>query len=69
MDSRVSAKVTLWCCRFLAAVVMIMIFAFPAVMGWFRNIRELTDQAVKIVTSGLLVCRWCFLRCAPWIGW
>ena len=56
MDSRVSAKVTLWCCRFLAAVVMIMIFAFPAVMGWFRNIRELTDQAVKIVTSGFYAC-------------
>ena len=56
MNSEKSAKVTLWCCRFLAALVLIMIFAFPAVMRWFQGIRHLTDTAAKVVTVGFYAC-------------
>lgn len=56
MNSELSAKCTKWCCRILALVVIVMIFAFPWVLGWFRTIRILSDTACSIVTVGFYLC-------------
>ena len=56
MNSEMSAKCTKWCCRVLALVVTVMIFAFPTVLGWFRTIRHLTDTACAVVMAGFYLC-------------
>ena len=56
MNSELSAKCTKWCCRILALVVIIMIFAFPAVLGWFRLLRHLSDTACAVVMAGFYLC-------------
>ena len=56
MNSELSAKCTKWCCRILALVVIVMIFAFPTVLGWFRILRHLTDTACTVVMAGFYLC-------------
>ena len=56
MNSELSAKCTKWCCRILALVVIIMIFAFPAVLGWFRLLRHLSDTACAVVMASFYLC-------------
>ncbi len=56
MNSELSAKCTKWCCRILALVVIVMIFAFPTVLGWFRLLRHLTDTACTVVMAGFYLC-------------
>ena len=56
MNSEMSAKCTKWCCRILALVVIVMIFAFPTVLGWFRTLRHLTDTACSVVMAGFYLC-------------
>ena len=56
MNSELSAKCTKWCCRILALVVIVMIFAFPTVLGWFRILRQLTDTACTVVMAGFYLC-------------
>ena len=56
MNSEMSAKCTKWCCRILALLVIVMIFAFPTVLGWFRILRQLTDTACTVVMAGFYLC-------------
>ena len=56
MNSELSAKCTKWCCRFLALVVIVMIFAFPGVLRWLKEVRSMSDTADTAVTAGFYLC-------------
>jgi hypothetical protein len=56
MNSELSAKCTKWCCRLLALVVVVMIFAFPSVLRWYQAVRNLSDAAAVAVTVGFYMC-------------
>ena len=56
MNSALSAKFTLWCCRLLALAVVAMIFFVPPVLRWYQALRNLSDKAALVVTVGFYLC-------------
>ena len=56
MNSALSAKFTLWCCRLLALAVLAMIFFFPPLLRWYQALRNLSDTAALVVSIGFYLC-------------
>lgn len=56
MNSKLSAKFTLWCCRLIALLVLVLIFAFPAVLDWYQGLRPLGLHGAAAVFFGFYLC-------------
>ena len=58
MSSHTSAKITLWCNRFIALVVFALIFAMPTLIKWYDEFRTLQPGR----PLAILICFYC---CVP----
>ena len=58
MQPQRSAKITLWCSRFIALVVFALIFAMPALVKWYDEFRTLQPGR----PLAILICFYC---CVP----
>ena len=58
MSSHTSAKITLWCNRFIALVVFALIFAMPTLIEWYDEFRTLQPGR----PLAILICFYC---CVP----
>lgn len=56
MDSKLSAKFTLWCSRIIALAVIILIFAFPKLLDWYQSFRPLGLHGAAAVYFGFYLC-------------
>jgi len=56
MNSKLSAKFTLWCNRIIALAVAILIFAFPGLLRWYQSLRPLGLHGAAAVTFGFYLC-------------
>lgn len=60
-----STKITLWVNRFVAALVVALLFALPAILKWYCTIRFLDDQAQTAITIAFYCCA-VFILIALW---
>ncbi len=51
-----STKFTLWVNRMLFLSLCVMVFAFPALMGWYCTIRPMTPGGYWVVMVGFYLC-------------
>ncbi len=56
MDSTVSARVTLWVNRFLAAAVVVLAFCMPGLLKWYLTLRPLGPLAGEAILVAYYVC-------------
>ena len=56
MDSTVSARVTLWVNRLLAAAVAVLAFCMPGLMRWYATIRPLSHQVTTAIMAAYYIC-------------
>ena len=56
MDSVVSARVTLWVNRFLAAAVAVLAFCMPGLLRWYAAIRPLGPLVTPAIMIAYYVC-------------
>ena len=56
MNSKLSAKFTFWCNRFIALVVVALIFFFPNLMDWFEEVRPLGERRITAIIIGFYLC-------------
>lgn len=56
MNSQTSAKCTLWCGRFLAAMVVLLAFTFPKLLSWYQGFRPLGLHGAAAVCFGFYLC-------------
>ena len=61
MNNPISAKVTLWTNRTIAAVLVILVFCMPFLLNWYRSVRLME----RIPTNAILVAFYC---CVPAVG-
>lgn len=56
MNSKVSATFTLWVNRLLAAGVVVLVFAMPALLDWYQGFRPLGLHGAAAVMGGFYLC-------------
>lgn len=56
MNSKLSAKFTLWCSRIIALAVIVLIFAFPRLLNWYQGFRPLGLHGAAAVSFGFYLC-------------
>ena len=56
MKSKLSANVTLWVNRLLAAAVAVLIFTMPALLEWYQGLRPLGLHGAASVMFGFYLC-------------
>lgn len=56
MTSKRSAKFTLWCNRFVALTVAVLIFLFPKLLNWYQSFRPLGLHGAAAVCFGFYLC-------------
>lgn len=56
MSTRLSAKITLWCSRFLAAVILALVFAMPGLLRWYQQLRSLGPHGAAAILAGFYCC-------------
>jgi len=56
MNSKLSASFTLWINRFIAAGVLALIFAMPALLEWYQGFRPLGLHGAAAVMGGFYLC-------------
>ena len=56
MNSKLSAKFTLWCSRIIAASVIVLIFVFPQLLDWYQGFRPLGLHGAAAVFFGFYLC-------------
>ena len=56
MDSVVSARVTLWVNRLLAAAVAVLAFCMPALLRWYASVRLLVPGASEAIMAAYYIC-------------
>ncbi len=56
MNSKLSARFTLWCSRIIAASVIALIFTFPRVLDWYQGFRPLGLHGAAAVFFGFYLC-------------
>ena len=56
MNPKLSAKFTLWCNRFLALAVILLIFFFPRLLQWYQGLRPLGLHGAAAVFFGFYAC-------------
>lgn len=69
MSTQLSAKFTLWCNRFLAAVLACLCLALPSLLKWYVSLRPLVQTSQKAILAGFYCCMpvvayalWCIDR-------
>ena len=56
MNSKLSAKFTLWCSRIIALAVIVLIFTFPRLLDWYQGFRPLGLHGAAAVYFGFYLC-------------
>ncbi len=56
MNSKLSAKFTLWCNRIIALAVVLLIFFLPKLLAWYQGLRPLGLHGAAAVFFGFYVC-------------
>ena len=56
MNSKLSAKCTLWCSRCIALAVIVLIFFFPKLLQWYQGFRPLGLHGAAAVYFGFYLC-------------
>lgn len=56
MNSVLSAKITLWCSRILAAAICVLVFFFPRLLEWYQGLRPLGLHGAAAVFFGFYLC-------------
>ncbi len=56
MNSKLSAKFTLWCSRIIALAVLVLIFVFPRLLDWYQGFRPLGLHGAAAVFFGFYLC-------------
>ena len=56
MNPKLSAKITLWCNRIVALAVLVLIFFFPRLLGWYQGLRPLGLHGAAAVFFGFYLC-------------
>ena len=56
MKTRLSATVTLWCVRFIALVMLALLFLMPGLIDWYRDFRELGPNSPQAILIGFYCC-------------
>lgn len=51
-----SAKITLWANRAVAAILGILLFTLPSLLQWYSTERQLSDGERLVVTVGFYCC-------------
>ena len=49
-------RITRWVSRFIAVLLVILIFCLPALLDWYIQFRTMTDLAKTAVTAAFYVC-------------
>jgi hypothetical protein len=50
------AKITLWVSRFVAAVLVVLLFTLPAILDWYTGFRFLSDAEQRVITIAFYCC-------------
>lgn len=56
MNTKLSAKITLFCNRFLAVVICLLVFAMPGLMQWYQRLRPLAASGTAAILAGFYCC-------------
>ena len=54
--SNLGAAVTLWANRAIALLVGALLFVMPALLDWYRTVRQLSDGEGKAILYGFYAC-------------
>lgn len=55
-SSPISARITLWANRFIALILLVMLFFLPALLRWYGSVRTLTDTERLSITAAFYCC-------------
>lgn len=56
MNTKLSAKITRWCSRFLAVLICLLVFAMPALLNWYQQLRSLGPWGAAAILAGFYCC-------------
>lgn len=56
MNTKLSAKITRWCSRFLAALICLLVFSMPGLLGWYQRLRSLGPWGAAAILGGFYCC-------------
>lgn len=56
MTSQLSANITLWCSRVLAAVICLLVVFFPGLLRWYQTLRSLGPYGAAAILIGFYCC-------------
>lgn len=56
MTSQTSARVTLWCSRIIALLILLLLLFFPALLGWYQRLRDLGPYGAGAILIGFYLC-------------
>ena len=69
MNSKISAHVTRWCSRIIFIIVAALLFTMPALVQWYKTLRELGPSGAEAILIGFYCCApvvfyalWCIDR-------
>lgn len=52
----ITAKITLWVSRAVAAALIVLVFTLPAILDWYTGFRFLTDTEQHIIKVAFYCC-------------
>lgn len=55
-NKQISAKISLWANRFVAALMVVLVFGLPAILDWYTGFRFLSDTEQRIITVAFYCC-------------
>lgn len=50
------AKITLWVSRFVAVVLVVLLFTLPAILDWYTGFRFLSEVEQRVITIAFYCC-------------
>lgn len=56
MSVSISAKLTLWVNRFIALILLALVFVMPGVLRWYQSVRPLGAPALAAIKIGFYCC-------------
>ena len=56
MKSETSARITLWVNRMITALLCVLIFLMPKILGWYVQVRPLGRPGATAILVGFYVC-------------
>ena len=55
-SEQLSVRITLWVNRIIALGVVVLCFALPSLLGWYRTVRTLTPEESMAITVAFYCC-------------